>query len=139
MLTGNERRREILDCLSASDKPVSGSALAKRFSVSRQVVVQDIALLRAEGHQILSAARGYVLVKPETRRTRVFKVLDVRRYEEEISGGKSLPLSNATSGYHYHTVSADSEQVLDIIQSELEKRGYLAKLQDYEPVNFWKS
>ena len=182
MLTGNERRREILDCLSASDKPVSGSALAKRFSVSRQVVVQDIALLRAEGHQILSAARGYVLVKPETRRTRVFKVhhtpeeaademnlivdcggriedvfiyhrvygvvkapmriasrLDVRRYEEEISGGKSQPLSNATSGYHYHTVSAYSEQVLDIIQRELEKRGYLAKLQDYEPVNFWKS
>ena len=181
-MTGNDRRGAILDALRHAEAPLSGTELARQFGVSRQVVVQDIALLRAEGHQILSAARGYVLVKPETRRTRVFKVhhtpeeaademnlivdcggriedvfiyhrvygvvrvpmriasrLDVRRYEEEISGGKSLPLSNATSGYHYHTVSADSEQVLDIIQSELEKRGYLAKLQDYEPVNFWKS
>ena len=63
--------------------------------------------------------------------------LDVKKYEEELSGGKSSPLSGITSGYHYHTVTADSEETLDIIQRELADHGFLAKLQDYEPVDFW--
>ena len=44
-----------------------------------------------------------------------------------IQGGKSSPLKNITSGYHYHTVLADSEQTLDEIGAELMKRGFLAK------------
>jgi transcriptional regulator of NAD metabolism len=36
-----------------------------------------------------------------------------------------------TSNYHYHTIVAESERILDIIQEELGKRGFLAKLQDY--------
>jgi transcriptional regulator of NAD metabolism len=44
---------------------------------------------------------------------------------------------DVTSGYHYHTVQADSEVLLDIIQERLEMKGFLAKLQDYEPVKFW--
>ncbi len=180
-MTGSERREAILKILKESDRQVSGGALARQFSVSRQVIVQDIALLRAEGIPILSAARGYVLdrqEKPEL--SRVFKVrhtpeeacdemnlivdcggriedvfvyhrvygiirapmnirsrLDVKRYREEISGGKSSPLSNITAGYHYHTVTADSVETLDIIQKELADHGFLAKLQDYEPVDFW--
>ena len=43
-----------------------------------------------------------------------------------------------TSGYHYHTVTAESEEVLDQIQEELQKRGFLAELRDYEPIDFWK-
>ena len=45
---------------------------------------------------------------------------------------------NVTSGYHYHTVHADSEEILDEIQEELQKAGFLAQLQEYEPVDFWK-
>ena len=37
-----------------------------------------------------------------------------------------------TSGYHYHTIVADDEQTLDLIQEELGKLGFLAKLQEYE-------
>ena len=44
---------------------------------------------------------------------------------EEIRSGKSSPLKNITSNYHYHTVEADSEEVLDLIGEELNKRGYL--------------
>ena len=40
---------------------VSGSALAREVGVSRQVVVQDIALLRADGHDVVATNRGYVL------------------------------------------------------------------------------
>ena len=39
--------------------------------------------------------------------------------------------------YHYHTVRAERVEILDMIQEELQKKGLLAKLQDYEPVDFW--
>lgn len=45
-------------------------------------------------------------------------------------------LSRSTSGYHYHTVMADSEEILDVIQEELQKNNYLAPLQPEEPVHF---
>ena len=48
-----------MDQIKNSDRPVSGSALAKTFQVSRQVIVQDIALIRAEGNNVISTNRGY--------------------------------------------------------------------------------
>ena len=48
-MTGSDRRQEILKNIKESDRPVSGSKLAKDYDVSRQVIVQDIALLRASG------------------------------------------------------------------------------------------
>ena len=59
------------------------------------------------------------------------------RYMQEIATGKSSLLKNVTSGFHYHTIRADSEEILDMIQEELGRQGFLAKLQDYEPVDFW--
>ena len=63
--------------------------------------------------------------------------MDIRNYIEEIRSGKSSLLKNVTSGYHYHTVRAERVEILDMIQEELQKKGLLAKLQDYEPVDFW--
>ena len=63
------RRKEIIHILSASDHAISGSELAAMLDVSRQVIVQDIALLRAEGNEILATPQGYLLLyhdKPET-------------------------------------------------------------------------
>lgn len=175
----DKRCRELIQMLSQSSEPVSGAALAERFAVSRQVIVQDIALLRANGNEILSTNRGY-LVKQESAKKRVFKVIhgddqveeelncmvdlggavedvfvyhkvygviradmnicsriDVRRYLQNLEGGKSSLLKNVTSGYHYHTVRASGADTLDLIQEELGRLGFLAKLQDYEPVDFW--
>ena len=53
-MTGSDRRQEILKNIKESDRPVSGSKLAKDYDVSRQVIVQDIALLRASGYDIIS-------------------------------------------------------------------------------------
>ena len=55
------RRQAILDLLRQSDRPMSAGALAARFSVSRQVVVGDVALLRAAGAAITATPRGYVI------------------------------------------------------------------------------
>ena len=63
--------------------------------------------------------------------------LDAHNFMKNIALGKSSLLKNITSGYHYHTVFADSEETLDLIQNRLQERGFLAKLQDYEPVDFW--
>ena len=60
-MKGSERRSQILEALSASEVAVSGSSLAQAVGVSRQVVVQDIALLRANGHDIIATNKGYVL------------------------------------------------------------------------------
>jgi len=166
--------------LLSNHKAVSGTDLAKELGVSRQVIVQDIALLRTGGKQIISTNRGYLL-EQDSRPTRVYKLhhtpesceeelnlivdngghvedifiyhkvynvvraemnvhsrRDVAKFMEQIRSGKSSLLSMVTSGYHYHTVSADTDEVLDEIYEQLYQHGFLAKLQDYEPVDFWK-
>ena len=60
-MTTEERRRAILDTLARADQPVSAAALARRFGVSRQIVVGDVALLRAGGARIDATPRGYLL------------------------------------------------------------------------------
>ena len=55
------RRQAILDRLCTADRPVSASALAAGLNVSRQIIVGDIALLRAGGAEISATPRGYVL------------------------------------------------------------------------------
>lgn len=56
-----ERREEILKTLSRSKKPIKGTDLSQIFDVSRQVIVQDIALLRARGENILATPQGYII------------------------------------------------------------------------------
>jgi transcriptional regulator of NAD metabolism len=56
-----ERREKLLKILESTDKPKIGSKLAERFGVSRQVIVQDIALLRARGEEILATSQGYLI------------------------------------------------------------------------------
>lgn len=173
-----ERREAIIKKLKNSAEPLSGAALAQELGVSRQVIVQDISILRAQGNEVLSTNRGYVLQHSEEA-SRVFKVihteeeirkefsiivdcggrirdefvyhkvygtmrgelnirsrLDIENYLKQIREGQSRPLMRATSGYHYHTVTAESREILDMIQNKLEECGFLAPLQDYEPVNF---
>ena len=167
MMTGSERRTAIINQIKTSSVPVPGKALAAQFEVSRQVIVQDIALLRTAGYDIISTNRGYILNAPHTI-TRVFKVshtdaqtedelysivdlggtvvnvmvnhrvyghmeaplgissrLKVKAFIDDIKNGKSSPLKNITSNYHYHTVEADSEKTLDLIEKTLEEKGYL--------------
>ena len=169
MIEGDIRREKIIEIMSNQKEPVSGSDLAKKFSVSRQVIVQDIALIRAAGYEIISTNRGYILNQPKTV-CRIFKVqhtdeqleeemntivdlggcvdnvmihhrvygkmeaelaLSSRRkvgaFMEDIRSGKSSPLKNITSNYHYHKVSADSEETLDLIEQELREKGFLVE------------
>lgn len=55
------RREKILEFLNKKQTPISASSLAKKLEVSRQVIVGDVALLRALGHEIIATARGYII------------------------------------------------------------------------------
>lgn len=57
----NERREQIIKILSSATSPISATTLAEEFSVSRQIIVGDIAILRAENYNIEAGARGYTL------------------------------------------------------------------------------
>ena len=178
-LSGKERREQILKILRDSEEPIAGTELARQLDVSRQIIVQDMALIRANGVDVMATNRGYVIQESKQVR-RVFKVVhtdeqveeelnlfvdlggivedvfvyhkvygviradmniksrrDVRKYMESISTGKSTNLMNLTSNYHYHTIVAEDEQTLDMIQEQLQQKGFWAKLQQYEPVDFW--
>ena len=71
-MTGTERRDLLLNFLRNSTVPISGSELAKELQVSRQVIVQDIAVIRASGHEVFSTYQGYLL-KENPVHMRAFK------------------------------------------------------------------
>ena len=68
-MNAEERRENILKLLAESDSPLSGTDLAKCLAVSRQVIVQDIALLCAVNKNILSTNKGYLLFHEEETRS----------------------------------------------------------------------
>ncbi len=69
------RRDDILELLKNEHQPIPGYALAQRFGVSRQVVVHDVAILRAGGAAVEATPRGYVLMRPpDGLHTTVFAV-----------------------------------------------------------------
>lgn len=171
MNAGDHRRLEILRLLKERGAPLSGTALAKELGVSRQVIVQDIALIRAENHDILSTNKGYIF-RQETEEIsqpkRVFHVKhttqevldefltvlelggtvldvaveheiygqirvdllietaqDAMEFVRKLSNCKDNPLKVLTDDCHYHTVTAPSEKLLDLIQRELSEKGFL--------------
>ena len=83
-MTGEVRRNRILSLLKEQSSPLSGTALANEFHVSRQVIVQDIALMRAENHDILSTNRGYIFRRQERRSTMPKRVFFVRHTDEQV-------------------------------------------------------
>ena len=64
-MRAEERRQAILEHLRQSSRPVSAGFLAERFSVSRQAIVGDVALLRASGADISATPRGYVILRAD--------------------------------------------------------------------------
>ncbi len=166
----SKRREQIIQMLEGEKKPLSGTEIARRLHVSRQIIVQDIALLRAGNRNILSTNKGYLLYQPEEhprfRRT-VYVEHGDERIEEELytvvdCGGRMLDvvveheiygqitvdliitnrqdaaefvrrlkghetrgLNALTYGRHYHTIEADKEEYLDLMEEKLREKGFL--------------
>lgn len=168
LLDGEERRRRLLSLLNERERPIPGGELARSFGVSRQVIVQDIALLRATDKNILSTNKGYFIYHPDRRDEKVKRTIPVCHSDEAIreelylivdNGGRVLDtvveheiygqitvdlilrnrrdvdefmrkmaqtpdtsLSLLTGGRHFHTVEADSVEILDELERLLRER-----------------
>ena len=144
-MTAQQRRDAILDILSQASGPVSAAALAGRFGVSRQLIVGDVALLRAGGAAIDATARGYVVQRSrEGLRRQVAcrhqgpdmekelqiivdngcTVLDVI-VEHPVYGQTAQPLSLLTEGVHLHTLLCPGQEAFLRVREELADAGFL--------------
>jgi len=80
-----ERRKAIVNLLLSTKEPISGSELAREFGISRQIIVQDITVLKGMGYGILSTSQGYVLQRSPLAE-RVFKLKHTtEQTEDELS------------------------------------------------------
>lgn len=79
------RRDEVLQRLQSSEEPITGTELARQCGVTRQVIVKDIALLRAQGYSIVATPQGYFQPKmqPHARSQRVFRVITLQHTPEQ--------------------------------------------------------
>ena len=167
-MEGVKRREYLVKILHEATEPVSGTELSHLLGVSRQVVVQDIALLRATDINIFATTKGYLFYHSEQPRAkRIFKVkhtteqiedelctivdnggkildvqvkheiygeigtaliirnrLDVYDFVKKVKENKIVPLKELTDGIHQHTIEADTEETLDLIERVLEEKGY---------------
>ena len=64
-MKSGDRKAKVLELIQQSKRPLSASALAAQLHVSRQIIVGDVALLRASGIQIIATPRGYVMEPKE--------------------------------------------------------------------------
>ncbi len=166
-MRAEDRRRELALYLTSENKPVSGAELSQKFHVSRQIIVQDIAILKAQGYEVVSTHYGYVVQKSpliervfklfhtreQTRevlttivslggtvvddfvwhkvygrveaKLNIFSQYHIDKFLEGVRTGKSTELMDITGGYHYHTVRAETEQVLDRIEKALREKGLI--------------
>ncbi len=163
-----ERRKAIVNLLLSEQEAISGSVLSEWFGVSRQIIVQDITVLKGLDYDILSTHRGYIMQKSPLKervlklhhtteqteeelslivklggtvvdvfvwhkvygkmeaKLNIFSNLQVKQFIEGVRTGKSSELMNITGGYHYHTIRAESEEILNQIERVLEECGYIA-------------
>ena len=161
-----DRRTAILERMEGATTPLPAARLGEELGVSRQIIVGDVALLRASGHSIHATNRGYLLARPTTRPRRSLLVQHTRgQIPAELSaildaGGAvidvsiehrlygqitadllirnrpdleaflsrlitSASLAELTTGWHTHTIEADSEERLDEIARRLDALGFL--------------
>ena len=81
-MNAQQRRAHILERLEQSAPPVSATALAGELGVSRQIIVGDVALLRAAGADITATPRGYVV----RRAAGLVRQVAVQHRPEEMEG-----------------------------------------------------
>jgi transcriptional regulator of NAD metabolism len=122
-MKGEERRNKILYLLKNNQRPFKGGELSTQFDVSRQVVVQDIALLRAEGRDIIATPQGYMLMS--TNPGSMKRVIAVRHNEQDMEdelktivnmGGKVLDVTIEHKIYGEITGRLQLKSLFDVEQ-----------------------
>lgn len=168
-MVANKRREEIVQLLLEKKSAVKGTELATYFNVTRQIIVKDIAILRAKGNNIIATPDGYMINYEGNNRVKsiiavnhdeeeIIKELeivvkyggiiedvivehpiygeikgilmiknlnDLQKFKSSFNGLDAKPLSALTNGIHLHTISADSNENMNLIKRELKEKGFI--------------
>lgn len=114
-MTGEERRNELLNTISESAAPISGAALAKKYQVSRQVIVQDMALLRAAHHEIYATPKGYVILQTKMDNATVEK--------QELQTSQTRNDEKSKQAQREYKVAHTDEQIEDELNTIVDLGG----------------
>jgi transcriptional regulator of NAD metabolism len=126
-MSGEKRRVKILEILSSSLKPVSATKLANATGVTRQIIVSDVALLRASGVKIISERLGYTI--PKIASDEIYKTIICKHTKEQTldefyaivdNGGKVVSVTVEHS--LYGQITADLNVVSRYDAQEFAKR-----------------
>ncbi|MFW2491116.1 transcription repressor NadR [Clostridium chromiireducens] len=163
-----ERRECIVRLLSDSNEPLKGSVIAKKYCVTRQVIVRDIAILRAKGKNIIATPDGYIINANEHKIKAIIAVIhteeemfnelgivikyggtiedvivehplygeikgmlmiknynELNKFIQKYQEQRAKLLSALTNGVHLHTISAESQEDIDLIIGELKKNNFI--------------
>ena len=164
-MKADERRNNIIGMLIKEKKAIKGTTLAENFNVTRQIIVKDIAILRAKGNNIIATPDGYMIssrvksiiaVKHSDNAMfdemeivvkyggiiedvivehpiygeicgvlRIKNLNDLNKFKKSIEEIEVRPLSLLTDGIHLHTISADSNENMQLIKDELKEKGFI--------------
>jgi uncharacterized protein len=89
-----ERREKLLDRLERTDKPLTGTALAREFAVSRQIIVGDISIIRAMGKNIYATPRGYIIPSEQKEKRMVLATLCCRHGADNVQKELDIVVDN---------------------------------------------
>lgn len=172
MYDTSERRRAIEQLLRTSAEPITGNQLAALYGVSRQIIVQDMAVLRAGGMEVEASAQGYRMKQEagsfacvvacrhsgmDELKRELYTVVDAGacvsdiivehpvygeivgklfinsrsaadQLVENLSRPEAAPLSVVTGGLHLHTITASTQQSLDMAVESLKTSGFVVDL-----------
>lgn len=112
-MDGNTRREKLIQIIKKLTKPISGGELAQMLGVSRQVIVQDIALLRASDFNIISTTKGYLLYQIED--TKFQRIIHVKHSTEEIEDELCTIVDNGGKVLDVHVI----HEIYGQIETEL--------------------
>jgi uncharacterized protein len=82
-ILGNNRKELILTWLKESSQPITGAELAEKANVSRQVIVQDISLLKARKEPIIATSNGYLYMQKEVNENKFERVIACKHSPEQ--------------------------------------------------------
>ena len=89
-MNSSERKDKLLKLIEESTKPIKGNELAEKLNVSRQIIVQDIALIRATGKDIVATPQGYMIYNQNNKIEKKIKCKNHKNNEELFDELKSI-------------------------------------------------
>ncbi|WP_099364419.1 transcription repressor NadR [Bacillus onubensis] len=84
-LLGEQRRETIIKWLKESPTPIIGEELSRRANVSRQVIVQDISLLKAKNEPIVATSQGYIYLQEQPKQENFTRIIACKHTSEETA------------------------------------------------------